>query len=133
MSIDVSWGNEDKTYVYLRVVGEWKWPEYHLSVVQANAHIESVDYPVCIVTHLIDTDAQRLPKQAFSQWQKSMKNTPANLRMVIIVPGKPIIRIFLDTAYKIFSPFITFKFRMAATLEDAQDIVEQTLSSQITA
>lgn len=130
MPIDVVWGNTDRTYVYICVKDEWEWADYQLSITQANAFIKSVDHSVCIVTHLTTSEAQHLPKSAFIQWQKSLKNTPPNLQTVILVPGKPIIRIFLDTAYRMFGHFITFKFRMAATREDAETIVNEILTEQ---
>lgn len=123
MPIDVLWGNEQHTYVYIHVVGKWAWNEYHIAINSANQLINSVSHPVCIVTHLVDSQAQTLSRRAFSEWRKSIINTPKNLQTVILVPGRPIIQVFLDVAARMFSPFITFKFRMAPTREDAEKIV----------
>jgi len=125
MSIEVVWGNLDKTYVYIKVVGDWTWEEYQVSVESANELIQSVTHEVCIITHLTDTKAQQLPSGAFSQWRRSLKHTPKNLQLIILVPGRPVIRLFLDTAQRIFDQFITFSFRMAATLTEAEDIVNE--------
>lgn len=129
MSIEVSWGNLEKTYVYMQVTGIWTWQEYRSGIISANELIESVDHDICIVTHLIDKDAQKLPPGAFRQWQNTLKQTPANLQLVILVPGRPLIRIFLDTIQRLFSQLMTFNFRMAATLEEAQEIVREVQNS----
>ena len=127
MPIDVSWGNTHKTYVYIHVSGKWNWQEYHSSISEANQLINTIDHKVCIITHLTDSEAQLLPKNAFLQWQKSTKEIPSNLQSLILVPGRPIIQIFMDTAYRMFGRFITFKFMMASTLEDAQILVQDIL------
>jgi len=129
MSIEVVWGNLDKTYVYIKVVGDWSWKDYQRSIQSANELIQSVTHDVCIITHLTDEQAQKLPAGAFSQWRRSLKYTPENLQLIILVPGRPIIRLFIETAQRIFQQFITFSFRMAATLEEAQDIVQQSQQS----
>jgi len=126
MSINVSWGDENQTYVYIRVVGYWSWLEYHKSIALANELINSVDHEVCIITHMVDSQAQVLAKNAFGQWRKSLSETPRNLKMVILVPGIQIIKVFIDAIQRLFGRLITFKFRMASTLDDAQQIVKNT-------
>ena len=126
MAIDVSWGNSQKTYVYIEVIGKWEWNEYHESISLANNLIRMVDHPVCVVTHLTDAQAQMLPSNAFAQWSRSLHNTPTNMQTLILVPGQTIVQIFIDMAYRLFGRFITFKFRMASTVEQALEIVEVT-------
>jgi len=124
MPINVHWGNEDQSYVYIHVLGSWSWEDFHKSIYDANRLINSVKHPVCIITHLADSQAQLISSNAFVQWQKSLKDTPDNLQTVILVPGRPIIQMFIDMAYRVLGQFITFKFRMAATLEDAREIID---------
>ena len=124
MAINVSWGNDKQTYVYIQVTGRWTWREYHNSISLANELIYSVDHDVCIITHLVDSEAQILTKNAFGQWRKSLDETPRNLQIVILVPGIPIIKVFIDTTHRLFGRLMTFTFRMASTLDDAQQIVE---------
>lgn len=124
MAIDVSWGNPEKTYVYIKVAGKWGWDEYHHSIFLANNLIRFVDYPVCVITHLTDAQAQLLPSNAFVQWQKSLHDTPPNMRTLILVPGRPIVQVFIDMTHRLLGRFVTFRFRMASTLDDALQIVE---------
>lgn len=124
MAIDASWGNPEKTYVYLKVAGKWDWDEYQHSISLANNLIRSVDHPVCVITHMTDAQAQILPQNAFAQWHKSLRETPPNMRTLILVPGRPIVQIFIDMAHRLLGRLITFRFRMAATLEDALQLVD---------
>lgn len=124
MPINVSWGDDNQTYVYIQVTGRWTWQEYHKSIALANDLIISVDHDVCIITHLVDSQAQILAKNAFGQWRKSLGNTPKNLQMVILVPGINIIKVFIDSIQRIFGRLITFKFRMAVSLDEAQQIIK---------
>ena len=124
MPINVSWGDKEQTYVYIHVIGNWTWHEYHSNIELANELIESVDHKVCVITHMVDSQAQILAKNAFGQWRKSLGDTPSNLQMVILVPGILLVQAFIDTIHRLFGQFLTFKFRMALTLDDAEQIVK---------
>lgn len=132
MPISVSWGDKEQTYVYIEVIGFWTWHDYHKSIALANELIGSVDHNVCIITHLCDSQAQYLAKNAFGQWRKSLSDTPSNLQMVILVPGILIIQVFIDMIYRVFGQFLTFKFRMASTLDDAHKIVKSVQRQDVT-
>lgn len=125
MSIQVSWGNLEKSYVYIEVIDTWTWQEFHECITSANALIATVTHDVYIVTHLTNAGAQKLPIGAFIQWRRSLNNTPANVKMVIIVAGLPTISLFLDTVQRMFQSIITFKFRVVTTLENAESIIKE--------
>ncbi|MEM9955202.1 MAG: hypothetical protein AAF846_26575 [Chloroflexota bacterium] len=125
MAIEVSWGNDEQTYVYIRVENAWTWSDYRASLEQANELIESVVYDVAIITHMVNPLARHLPRNAFLQWGKSIQNNPANLKTVIVVPGEPRVRVFVNTADRLFGNILSFRFRMAETLEEAQKIVRE--------
>lgn len=131
MVIDVSWGNPEKTYIYIRVVGKWGWDDYHSSLFRANKLIRTVDHKVCVITHLTNAHAQTLPSNAFAQWSKSLRDTPPNMQTLILVPGRPIVQSFIDMTHRLLGRLITFRFRMASTLEDAIQIVEDTQDKTI--
>ena len=49
MPIQVSWGNEQKTYTIFKFEGKWTWDEYHRAVAEGYALVKDVPYNVNIL------------------------------------------------------------------------------------
>ena len=74
MPIQVSWGNEAKTYTVFRFTGRWTWDEYHAAVAEGFKLVTDIPYTVNILIDM--ADCHLFPQNLHSNLGTSMSRPP---------------------------------------------------------
>lgn len=129
MTIQVSWGNLEKTHVLYTFEGAWTWQEFHAANDIAQRLATMVDYPV---RELIDmTGADDLPSNGtlrlnvMSHVKMFVRYAHDNDCHIIMVGVKPILKALWDTFRAISGPNLATNVCFVKTMEDAYGLLNQ--------
>lgn len=114
MPVNISWGNEAKTYVLFEFVGDWTWEEYYQTRKTGIEYADSVPH---IVNMIIDYSASKMfPRNMLSHFGSSMDRNPKSFDVAVIVTQSAFVMALVNTLVRLNK---NAKFRVARTREEA--------------
>lgn len=119
MPIQVSWGNEQKTYTVFKFIGKWTWDEYHVSIAEAFELVKDIPYTVNILLDI--TECHLFPQNLLSHVGSSMKQPPKAFDLAVVATSSRFVEVLARTIEKLYGKQKT-RFQIARTIEDAHKI-----------
>ncbi len=122
MPIDVSWGNEKKTYTVFHFEGKWTWDEYHRSISDAYALVKDIPYNVNILIDVVDSSL--LPQNLLSHIGSTMRQPQKPFDLAVIVTSSRFIEVLARTIERLYGRQKT-RFQVTNNLDEAHKILQQ--------
>jgi hypothetical protein len=123
VSITVDWHNPQKTILRQVYDATWSWDEYVASFRRIGALAAEVDHPIGIIA---ETGAVRhIPRHAIMYGSRAVKHLPPNVYLAVIVSPSA----FVISMMTIIAKITRYRWRTAATVEEAQAILESARSA----
>lgn len=121
MPVNISWGNEAKTYTLFEFVGKWTWDEYY----QARARgIEMVNSVPHIVNLIVDyTQSGFFPQNMLSNFGSSLEKVPKPFDLAVIVTHSAFVTSLVGMISKLFGKRV--KFKVAKSVEEAHQLLAE--------
>jgi hypothetical protein len=121
MSVRVMWDNQEKTILHYIYEGTWTWEEWYAAVGEARRMMERVEHKVYVI---VDAACQEVPPGALARFRHAASGETEHVRMVILVGDNPFIETLFGIVRNIARGCVA-KFTLAASLEDAYQIIQQ--------
>lgn len=122
MPIQVSWGNEGKTYTLFCFTGRWTWDEYHAAVAEGFSLVKDIPYTVNILIDM--TDCHLFPQNLLSHFGSSMSRPPKAFDLAVVVTSSKFIEVLAAAIEGLYGRHRT-RFRIAKTLDEAHRILAE--------
>lgn len=122
MPIQVSWGNEQKTYTVFRFEGKWSWDEYHRSIADAYELVKDIPYTVNILLDI--TECHLFPQNLLSHVGSSMKQPPKSFDLAVVATSSRFVEVVARTVEKLYGRQKT-RFQVTRTLEEAHNVFSE--------
>ncbi len=122
MPIQVSWGNEAKTYTVFRFTGRWTWDEYHAAVAEGFKLVTDIPYTVNILIDM--ADCHLFPQNLLSHFGSSMSRPPKAFDLAVVVTSSKFIEVLANAIEGLYGKHRT-RFRIAKTVADAHRILAE--------
>lgn len=120
MPIRVYWEDETRTIVYYDFEGVWTWDELYTAFYQAIAMENSVCHRVDVILDM--RQSGRLPANALLHVKNIADKQPPNIGLSVFVTNNAFVASLYTVAIKVYGK-IAHYFRLAATLEEARDMI----------
>jgi hypothetical protein len=118
MAIQISWGNEAKTFTLFEFIGKWTWEEYHATRKQGIEMVNSVSHVVNIVVDF--SKSSFFPSNLLSHFGSSVDQVPRPFDLCIIVTGSTFVGALANVLSRVKTKV---KFRVTKTREEAYKLV----------
>ncbi len=124
MAVQIRWLDDDKRIVIQTYQGDWTIKDFMLTVNRTYRLLETVDYPVDVITDF--TKSARGPVHLQNLGRHMEKHTSANQRLIIFVGANQYIRTMGAIAKRVSpgTPFIHY----VQTLDEAQTFIQSHLA-----
>lgn len=122
MPIQVSWGNEQKTYTIFKFVGKWTWDEYHRAVAEGYSLVKDVPYTVNILIDMME--CRLFPQNLLSHFGSSMSQPPKAFDLAVIATSSRFIEVLAATIEKLYGKDKT-RFKVARSMEQAHKMLAE--------
>lgn len=144
MTIQVGWGNPQKSFILYSFDGAWTWHEFYAAIDIAQRLSSTVTHEVGAIIDM--TSADDLPS-SISLGINIMSHAKKTLLYyaqssdgpVIIVGAKPLIKALWDTFRAVSGPKVVANVRFVRTMEEAHQLLKEQphisgrLQSEVTA
>lgn len=122
MPIDVSWGNEKKTYTVFRFEGRWTWDEYHAAVAEGYKLVKDIPYTVNILIDM--SDCHLFPQNLLSHFGSSMRRPPKAFDLAVVVTSSKFIEVLANAIEGLYGKH-RIRFRIAKTVDAAHQVLAE--------
>jgi hypothetical protein len=120
MPVNVTWGNDRKTFLVFVFVGDWTWDEYYQGRKRGIEFGNEVPY---VVNLIVDYSKSRMfPRNMLSHFGSSIDRNPKDFDICIIVTESAFARALVNALGKYKKKF---KFKVVRTREEAEQFFEQ--------
>jgi hypothetical protein len=118
--LDVSWGDDQKTYTIFKFSGKWTWDEYHAGVQTGVSLIKDIPYNVNILLDM--TECNLFPNNMLSHFGASMQRPPRDFDLAVIATTSGFVQAFASIIDKVYGKKGT-RFKVVKTLDEAHAIL----------
>jgi hypothetical protein len=114
MPVNVTWGNDAKTYVVFEFDGNWTWDDYYKG---RKRGIELANEVTNVVNLIVDySKSSMFPRNMLSHFGSSIDHNPKDFDICVIVTQSAFVRALVNALSKYKK---NSKFRVAKTNEEA--------------
>ncbi|MBA3870368.1 MAG: hypothetical protein ABI970_20640 [Chloroflexota bacterium] len=119
MAIHVGWENETHKTILVTYERAWTWEDFASSKVEIDTLLNSVDYPVNIISD--SRQSMGLPHgNALSVLARSFQSAPSNVAIVAVLGANPFFKSLLQILQTVSLNRAAKNIRFVKTEEDAQ-------------
>ena len=121
MTIRVGWENETHKTILVTYERVWTWDDFTSAKVQIDSLLNSVDYPVNIISD--SRESMGLPNgNALSVLARSFQSAPSNIGIVAVLGANPFFKSLLQILQTVSLNRAAKNIRFVKTEEDAHSI-----------
>jgi hypothetical protein len=124
--IDVTWGDDQKTYTIFKFSGKWTWDEYHAGVQAGVNLIKDIPYNVNILLDMAECNL--FPNNMLSHFGTSMQRPPRDFDLAVIVTTSGFVQAFASIIDKVYGKKGT-RFKVVKTLDEAHAMLRAASAS----
>ena len=122
MAILVAWENETRNTIRVTYERAWTWDDFTSAKVQIDTLLNSVDYPVNIISD--SRESMGLPQgNALSVVARSFQSAPSNVGIVAVLGANPFFKSLLQILQTVSLNRAAKNIRFVKTEEDAHMVI----------
>lgn len=122
-SIHVKWHDLDQKVITAKMDNGWTWEEMYLAVGRIEALLDSVDYPVCTIFDL--TDTEQIPPHALRNLKKLNKSAHPNQGKVAVIGSNLLAESLINIFIRVYDKLAKgADAKLFKTITDAYDFFE---------
>jgi hypothetical protein len=124
MPIRVGWGDAEKTYIYLQLIGHWTWEDYYQAMASCKGLVHEVGRPVGLMANF--ADSYSLPTNALVHYRRTIERDAAQWRFIVLVSPNPLMMSVMRVLKPLYPQFHR-QVAIAATINEAREILRRTV------
>ncbi|MCC6805191.1 MAG: hypothetical protein IT319_20090 [Anaerolineae bacterium] len=122
MPIQVSWGNEQKSYTLFRFENKWTWDEYHRAIYEGTELTRGCGYTANVLVDM--TDCHLFPQNLLSNIRSSVMQHAHETDLVVVVTTSRFVEMLLHTLGKVTGKQ-WLHLRLARSREEGERILAE--------
>ena len=123
VSIDIQWGNPEKTFIAYTSKGQWTWEEFYAAVGKLSEMAKSIDDRIAVIMDLRESVPAH--GNALVHFRNAMRTVPENVTSLIFVGAVGFKGMLISMASKVIFPRPTMKFHFVGSLDEARKLAAQ--------
>lgn len=120
MAVQISWGNEHKTFTVFEFIGTWTWEEYYAARDKGVSMVNSVDHTVNIIVDI--SQSSFFPQNMLTHFRSSVNQAPRPFDLCVIVSQSRFVEALVNVLSRLK---LMTKFRLVKTRDEALEIFRQ--------
>lgn len=121
MPVRVGWGDAEKSYIYLQLIGHWSWNDWNQALLDGRLLAQEAGRSVGLMANFADSFS--LPTNSLMHYQRTMDHEFAVWRLIVLVSPNPLMRPIMRL-FRPMYPRFQQRITVAATIQEARNILK---------